>query len=113
MDLRRPLIDKKLIWAIRQCATGEGRVQVTYRAQQDMLRLDMTLKGVCEAIVDWIDGGREIIQDVSGHDRHAGKLFYIMSPEIDGEKRYIKVRIDEESDTVFLMIVVSAHEYEE
>lgn len=110
MEFKQRLTDKKIISAIRQCAYGQGNVRVTYRAQQDMLRLDMTLPAVCRAIIGWIDGGNEITQDIAGHSKHAGKFIYIMKPEINGEKRYIKVQIDEEAETAYLMLVVSAHE---
>jgi len=113
MEFKQPLCDKKIIGAIRQCASGEGCVRATYRAQQDISRLDMTLEGVCEAIVKWIDDGKTITQDLAGHEKHAGKFLYIMTPEIEGEERYVKVQLDEETDTVYVMIVVSAHEYEQ
>jgi hypothetical protein len=113
MEFKQTLCDKRIIKAIRQCASGGDCVRATYRAQQDMSRLDMTLDGVCKAIVKWIDDGETITQDLSGHDKHAGKFLYIMTPEIDDEKRYVKVQLDEETDTMYVMIVVSAHEYEQ
>ena len=104
--------DRKIISAIRNFASTPQNVSSTDRARQDMVRNRLTMKGICQAIIGWIDEGNIIIQDLTYHEDHAGKFVYFMNPEIDGKKRYIKVSFtgaDEQSG----MIIVSAHEYDE
>ena len=74
-----------------------------------MFRLKMTKRGVCQAIYDWIDSGNPVQQEISYHLKHDKGYLYVLYPEIDEKKRYIKVKIEEPSGDK--MIIVSAHEY--
>ena len=113
LDIKQPLDykkDEKVIKAIRQCASTPDDVSATLRAQRDIARLNMTLEGICEGIVAWIDDGKEILRDIAVHEEHVGKFLYVMHPEIAGVKRYVKVQLDEDTGSVYIMVVVSAHE---
>jgi len=105
--------DEKLIYAIRQCASTPSTVIMTQRARLDMNRLRLTTEGVCQAIRDWIDGRNPIETDIAKDPPFTGQHIYIMSPMIDGEKRYVKVQMDRAGQPAYLMRIVSAHEYNE
>jgi hypothetical protein len=93
-------------------AKKSDRVIITERADWDSFNLNLTVHDICDAIVDWIDQGKKVIQDVTRKvPEHAGKQIFIFEPITINKRRcYVKVTI---ADEQLCLVIVSAHEYRE
>lgn len=75
-----------------------------------MLAYGITIAGICEAIQEWIDADKDLIEDVTkAAQPHIGKPIYIMKPKIGKQEIYLKVGIERNQETGKYMLIISAH----
>jgi hypothetical protein len=106
--------NSEIVRLIYKLAGDPSRVKTTQKVVYDMMLYDLTVKGVCEAIREWIESGETVTQGITKetepHIRpHIGKLHYIMKPRINGQKIYIKVGIEKSRNTGEYMLIISSH----
>jgi len=102
--------DAEVVMLIYKLAGDPSRVKWTQRAYYDMLSSHLTVKGLCDAIQQWIDSRKEVIEDVTQEAKsHIGKLVYIMKPRIEGREIYLKVGIVNHPKTGKYMLIISSH----
>lgn len=96
---------------IYKLAGDPSKVRSTQRAYYDMLAYKLTIGGICEAIQEWIDAGKDVIEDVTRESQpHIGKPIYIMEPIIiERQKIYLKVGIGKNQVTGEYMLIISSH----
>ena len=86
------------------------KVRITQSAYYDMMGLGLKKFDVCDAICEWINKGKDvhiiITKDAKGH---IGKPAYVMKPEINGIKCYVKVSIQNIQKTDESLLIISTH----
>ncbi len=101
-----------VVQLIREQARKPNDIVITYSAEWEMFSYDLTIYDVCDAIVDWIDNGKDVEQDVTRFSgKHQDKLIYIFKPiRVNQLRCYIKVSF---GNSGLGMVLVSIHKYEE
>ena len=102
--------DSKIVKLIYKLAGDPSQVKWTQRAYWDMVSNDLTVAGLCEAIQEWINAGKTVIEGVTTEAQpHTGKFHYIMKPTIEKRKIYLKVGIEKDPNTGEQMLIISSH----
>ena len=102
--------DEKILRKIYELAKDPSRVKQTQRSYWDMISHGLTRAGLCQAIQDWIDDGKDVFEDVTNVAKsHVGKIHYIMKPVVDNHKLYLKVGIEKDPETGEFMMIISSH----
>lgn len=101
--------NRVIIEQIRTLAANPSSVLFSRTSQRSMDKLSLTRTGVLYAICDYIDnGGLVDITITDTNTAHIGNPMYVMYPTIDYLDIYVKVRIDQHTDC--LLIIISVHE---
>lgn len=93
-------------------AKKSDKAILTERAEYETFALNLTVHDICDAIVEWIEQGKSVVQDVTRKSpKHIGRQIFIFSPMIiNKQKCYVKVTI---ADDQLFLVIISAHEYHE
>jgi len=103
---RKPVTDPVLLSRIRTMADDHVSVKVSRRALDSMQRIGVTVKGVCAALCDYLDAGGAIDETFTDTTPgHIGEIMYEMFPDICLYPRYVKVRIVNVSDSLYIISV--------
>jgi hypothetical protein len=109
----KKIADSGIVKLIYKLADDPSKVRTTKTAKRDMFALGLTIRGICEAIQEWIDDKKPIEEDVTKHvSEHLGKPIYIMKPHIESHSVlvYVKVQIDKDVQTGKYLLIISSHQ---
>lgn len=70
----------------------------------------LTKTDVCDAIVTWIDEGKEVEEIMTKYAAgHKGKPAYVMKPLLCGQVFYVKVTLPLNAEGIENLLIVSTH----
>lgn len=102
--------DTETVRLIYRLAGAPQEVQYTQSAYWGMVSHELTKCDICDAIREWIEAGKSIMEDVTREvDEHMGNALYIMKPVIQGQNLYVKVGIYQDPQTGECLLIISAH----
>ncbi|MDH4203467.1 MAG: hypothetical protein OEV87_11320 [Phycisphaerae bacterium] len=103
---------EEIVRLIYQLAGIPEGVLTTTSAYRDMVRLRLKRHDICDAIREWIDAGKYILEDETRHDPHfTGETIYIIENcPVSEHVLYVKVQIRQNVKTGNYLLIISAHE---
>lgn len=86
--------DCKVLKKIKKFAKNPKLISWSQRASWEIFCLEgLAKKNILETIVEHIKTGKPVEKDIMfKNERHKGKEGYILMPEIEGTRRYIKLQ---------------------
>ena len=102
--------DVKTVRLIYKLAGDPTQVKQSQTSYWDLVSYKLTKAGLCQAIQDWIDEGKDVVEDITTKAKsHIGKAHYIMKPTVEKQKIFLKVGIEKNPDTNEYMMIISSH----
>jgi len=99
----------EVIKSIHKLAHFPEKVRITKTAKYDLMARDLTKADACDAIIKWIDEGKEVKEIITEHvSGHIGEINYFMKPILREQIFYVKVSLFQDSNGEN-MLIISAH----
>ena len=100
----------KKVQFIYKLAGDPERVRQTQSSYWCMVSYNLTKAGLCQAIQDWIDEGKDVNEGITTKvEPHNGKTHYEMNPVIGKYKIFLKVGIKKDPNAGEYMMIISSH----
>ena len=99
-----------IVQAIKRLAGEPGDAAVTSTAEYDLMGEQLKVEDVCDALLDWIEKGKDIREIVTEKAKgHTGKPAFVIKPRLHGKIFYIKVAVTDPGGSRERLTIVSAH----
>lgn len=100
--------DVESVQKLYELAAQPKDATATTTAMYDMMGYELTKADVCDALRDWIDSKKGVVEtQMRGQD--TGQLGYVIKPTINGKLFYCKFVIRNQAGVDELLVIISAH----